>query len=190
MTIDEVKIRKLELEKKRDNLKDEEEKLIVEISTLKAQVDLKQNKVFESEGKQAFIENELTKINNVIEILNIKIDDFEIPKKKEEQETPLQKYSEFIPSKNYEKGDKFRVENRVYEVILKHKSDNHFNSLLTNKYQLIDADTLKPIFNYSITKIYMKNDKVLYDDVIYVSKIDNNNLSPKSNVENWLKLDI
>jgi hypothetical protein len=184
MTIDEVKIRKKELEKRRDDLKETEGKYKVEIATLQAQLDLKNQKIIESEEKRTSIESELTKINNIFEILNIPVEEVETPKNKE---NPIEKYEEYKPNFPYHKGDRFRVERRVYEVVSEHKSDNHFNSLLTNKYQLIDSETLKPIFNYSITKTYNKGDKVLDDNTIYTSLKDKNISRPKNTPAEWKK---
>lgn len=184
MTIDEVKIRKKELEKRRDDLKETEEKYKVEIATLQAQLDLKNQKIIESEEKRTSIESELTKINNIFEILNIPVEEVETPKNKE---NPIEKYEEYKPNFPYHKGDRFRVERRVYEVVSEHKSDNHFNSLLTNKYQLIDSENLKPIFNYSITKTYNKGDKVLDDNTIYTSLKDKNISRPKNTPAEWKK---
>jgi hypothetical protein len=184
MTIDEVKIRKKELEKRRDDLKETEGKYKVEIATLQAQLDLKNQKIIESEEKRTSIESELTKINNIFEILNIPVEEVETPKNKE---NPIEKYEEYKPNFPYHKGDRFRVERRVYEVVSEHKSDNHFNSLLTNKYQLIDSETLKPIFNYSITKTYNKGDKVLDDNTIYTSLKDKNISRPKNTPQEWKK---
>ena len=184
MTIDEVKIRKKELEKRRDDLKETEGKYKVEIATLQAQLDLKNQKIIESEEKRTSIESELTKINNIFEILNIPVEEVETPKNKE---NPIEKYEEYKPNFPYHKGDRFRVERRVYEVVSEHKSDNHFNSLLTNKYQLIDSETLKPIFNYSITKTYNKGDKVLDDNTIYTSIKDKNISRPKNTPQEWKK---
>lgn len=184
MTIDEVKIRKKELEKRRDDLKETEGKYKVEIATLQAQLDLKHQKIIESEEKRTSIESELTKINNIFEILNIPVEEVETPKNKE---NPIEKYEEYKPNFPYHKGDRFRVERRVYEVVSEHKSDNHFNSLLTNKYQLIDSETLKPIFNYSITKTYNKGDKVLDDNTIYTSLKDKNISRPKNTPAEWKK---
>ena len=187
MTIDEVKARKKELEKRRDDLKESEGKFKVEIATLQAQVDLKHQKIIESEEKRTIIEDELTKINNVFEILNIKIGDVEtLP---EENKNPEEKYEEYKPNFPYHKGDRFRVERRAYEVVSEHKSDNHFNSLLTNKYQLIDPTTLKPIFNFSISKTYNIGDKVLDDNVVYTSLKDKNISRPKSTPAEWKKED-
>lgn len=184
MTIDEVKIRKKELEKRRDDLKETEGKYKVEIATLQAQLDLKNQKIIESEEKRTSIESELTKINNIFEILNIPVEEVETPKNKE---NPIEKYEEYKPNFPYHKGDRFRVERRVYEVVSEHKSDNHFNLLLTNKYQLIDSETLKPIFNYSITKTYNKGDKVLDDNTIYTSLKDKNISRPKNTPAEWKK---
>ena len=184
MTIDEVKIRKKELEKRRDDLKETEGKYKVEIATLQAQLDLKNQNIIESEEKRTSIESELTKINNIFEILNIPVEEVETPKNKE---NPIEKYEEYKPNFPYHKGDRFRVERRVYEVVSEHKSDNHFNSLLTNKYQLIDSETLKPIFNYSITKTYNKGDKVLDDNTIYTSLKDKNISRPKNTPAEWKK---
>lgn len=186
MTIDEIKIRKKELEKRRDNLKLEEEKQIIEMKTLQAQIDIKKSKIIESEEKRKVIEEELTKINNVFEILNIKIEDVEKPPV-ENNKNPAEKFEEYKPNFPYLKGDRFRVERRAYEVVQEHKSDNHFNSLLTNKYQLIDPVTLKPIFNYSITKTYNIGDKVLEDNVVYTSLKDKNISRPKSTPAEWKK---
>ena len=184
MTIDEVKIRKKELEKRRDDLKEAERKVKVEIATLQAQLDLKNQKIIESEEKRTSIEDELTKINNVFEILNIPVEEVETPKDKE---NPIEKYEEYKPNFPYHKGDRFRVEKRAYEVVSEHKSDNHFNSLLTNKYQLIDPETLKPIFNFSISKTYNLGDKVLDDNVVYTSLKNNNVSRPKNNILEWKK---
>nr|DAI26459.1 MAG TPA: Chitin oligosaccharide deacetylase [Caudoviricetes sp.] len=184
MTIDEVKIRKKELEKRRDDLKETEGKYKVEIATLQAQLDLKNQKIIEIEEKRTSIESELTKINNIFEILNIPVEEVETPKNKE---NPIEKYEEYKPNFPYHKGDRFRIERRVYEVVSEHKSDNHFNSLLTNKYQLIDSETLKPIFNYSITKTYNKGDKVLDDNTIYTSIKDKNISRPKNTPQEWKK---
>nr|DAX69038.1 MAG TPA: Chitin oligosaccharide deacetylase [Caudoviricetes sp.] len=186
MTIDEVKSRKKELEKRRDDLKELEGKLKVETATLQAQLSLKQQNIIENEETRTTIEDELTKINNVFEILNIIVDEVEPPKKKDEEKNPLEKFEEYKPNNLYHKGDRFRVEKRAYEVNFEHKSDNHFNSLLTNKYQLIDPETLKPIFDYSIAKTYNKGDKVLYDNIIYTSLKDDNKLSPRDNPD-WKK---
>lgn len=186
MTIDEVKARKKELEKRRDDLKETEGKFKVEIGTLQAQLDLKHQNIIESEEKRTIIEDELTKINNVFEILNIKIEDVETPPV-EDNKNPAEEYEEYKPNFRYLKGDRFRVEKRVYEVILEHKSDNHFNSLLTNKYQLIDPTTLKPIFNFSISKTYNIGDKVLDDNVVYTSLKNNNVSRPKNNLLEWKK---
>ena len=185
MTIDEVKIRKKELEKRRDDLKEAEGKVKVEIATLQAQLELKHQNIIESGKKRAIIEEELTKINNVFEILNIKIEDVETPPA--ENKNPAEKYEEYKPNFPYIKGDKFRVEKRVYEVVSEHKSDNHFNSLLTNKYQLIDPVTLKPIFNFYITKTYNIGDKVLDDNIIYTSLKDKNISRPKNTPSEWKK---
>lgn len=184
MTIDEVKIRKKELEKRRDDLKESEGKVKVEMATLQAQLDLKNQKIIESEEKRTSIEDELSKINNVFEILNIPVEEIENPKDKE---NPIEKYEEYKPNFPYRKGDRFRVERRAYEVVSEHKSDNHFNSLLTNKYQLIDSETLKPIFNYSITKTYNIGDKVLDNNVVYTSLKNNNVSRPKNNILEWKK---
>jgi hypothetical protein len=184
MTIDEVKIRKKELEKRRDDLKETEGKYKVEIATLQAQLDLKNQKIIEIEEKRTSIESELTKINNIFEILNIPVEEVETPKNKE---NPIEKYEEYKPNFPYHKGDRFRIERRVYEVVSEHKSDNHFNSLLTNKYQLIDSETLKPIFNYSITKTYNKGDKVLDDNTIYTALKDKNISRPKNTPQEWKK---
>jgi hypothetical protein len=186
MTIDEVKIRKKELEKRRDDLKETEGKYKVEIATLQAQLDLKNQKIIESEEKRTSIESELTKINNIFEILNIPVEEVETPKNKE---NPIEKYEEYKPNFPYHKGDRFRVERRVYEVVSEHKSDNHFNSLLTNKYQLIDPTTLKPIFSHSIAKTYNKGDKVLDDNTIYTSLKDKNISRPKNTPAEWKKED-
>jgi hypothetical protein len=186
MTIDELKIRKKELEKRRDDLKDTEGKFKVEMATLQAQLDLKHQNIIEIEEKRTIIEEELTKINNVFEILNIKIEDAEKPPV-ENNKNPAEKYQEYKPNFLYHKGDRFRVEKRVYEVGLEHKSDNHFNALLTNKYQLIDPETLKPILNYSITKTYNKGDKVLDDNVVYTSLKDKNVSRPKNTPAEWKK---
>lgn len=186
MTIDEVKIRKKELEKRRDDLKETEGKYKVEIATLQAQLDLKNQKIIESEEKRTSIESELTKINNIFEILNIPVEEVETPKNKE---NPIEKYEEYKPNFPYHKGDRFRVERRAYEVVSEHKSDNHFNSLLTNKYQLIDPTTLKPIFNFSISKTYNIGDKVLDDNVVYTSLKDKNISRPKSTPAEWKKED-
>lgn len=185
MTIDEVKIRKKELEKRRDDLKEAEGKYKVEIATLQAQLDLKHQNIIESEEKRTIIEEELTKINNVFEILNIKIEEVEISP--EENKNPAEKYEEYKPNFPYLKGDRFRVEKRVYEVVYEHKSDNHFNPLLTNKYQLIDSTTLKPIFSHSIAKTYNKGDKVLDDNTIYTSLKDKNISRPKNTPAEWKK---
>ena len=186
MTINEVKIRKKELEKMRDGLKEAEGKVKVEMATLQAQLDLKNQKIIESEEKRSSIEEELSKINNVFEILNIPVEEVETPKDKE---NPIEKYEEYKPNFPYLKLDRFRVEKRVYEVVSEHKSDNHFNSLLTNKYQLIDPVTLKPIFNYSITKTYNIGDKVLDDNVVYTSLKNSNVSRPKNNILEWKKED-
>lgn len=186
MTIDEVKIRKKELEKRRDDLKETEGKYKVEIATLQAQLDLKNQKIIESEEKRTSIESELTKINNIFEILNIPVEEVETPKNKE---NPIEKYEEYKPNFPYHKGDRFRVERRVYEVVSEHKSDNHFNSLLTNKYQLIDPTTLKPIFSHSMAKTYNKGDKVLDDNTIYTSLKDKNISRPKNTPAEWKKED-
>lgn len=106
-----------------------------------------------------------------------------------EAEEEPKKYDGFKGAFDYKKGDRFKVEKRLYEVVYDHTSDEKFNKLATNKYQLIDEDTLKPIFNYSVLKTYNKFEKCLSDDHIYSSKIDKNGTSPITNPENWFKID-
>lgn len=184
MNLKEIEKRSLKIEKDLIDLNDKKEKLQIEVAVLEAQASFKSNNILDFEEKISFLKAEKRKLEIAKEILQTPAL-LENDYVQEEQS-----YESFKANFEYRVGNIFKVEKRLYQVLQNHKSDEKFNKLLTNKYQLIDNDTLKPIFNYSITKIYKKNDKVLYDDVIYVSKIDNNNLSPKSNQENWLKLDI
>lgn len=183
MNLKEIEKIILKIEKDLMTLTEQREKLQVEIAVLEAQARFKTNNVLEFEEKISSLKTEIRKLEIAKEVMKTPAQ-----VENEEQETKKE-FENFKPKFNYKIGEIFKVEKRLYQVLQHHISDENFNKLLTNKYQLIDNDTLKPIFNYSITKTYNKNDKVLYDDIVYVSKIDNNNLSPKSNPENWQKLD-
>lgn len=182
MNLKEIEKKILKIEKDLMSLTEQKEKLQVEVAVLEAQARFKTNNVLDFEEKISSLKTEIRKLEIAKEVL-------QIPAQVEDEEQQIEKeFENFKPKFNYKIGDIFKVEKRIYQVLQHHTSDEKFNKLLTNKYQLID-NALKPIFNYSITKTYNKNDKVLYNDIVYISKIDNNNLSPKSNPENWQKLD-
>ena len=184
MNLKEIEKKKILIEKEILTIAKAKADLEVEIAVFEAQAKLKSNNIIDLEEKIALLKSEKKKLEFAEEVIKTPAT------QDEEPDTPKPQYEDFKPNHQYKVGDIFKVEKRLYQVIQFHTSDEKFNKLLTNKYQLIDNDTLKPILNYSITKTYNKNDKVLYDDNIYVSKIDNNNLSPKSSPQNWLKLDI
>ena len=173
-----IEIEILKKEKERDNLS-------IEVATLEAQVKVKNSKFFDLDEEIADLRAEKRKLEIAREVI---LTPAQSESEEEEPEKP-QKYEGFKANHKYIKGDRFKESNRLYEVVYDHTSDEKFNKLATNKYQLIGEDTLKPIFNYSVLKTYNKFEKCLSDDHIYSSKIDKNGTSPIVNPENWIKVD-
>lgn len=172
-----IEIEILKKEKERDNLS-------IEVATLEAQVKVKNSKFFDLDEEIADLRAEKRKLEVAREVI---LTPAQSENEEEEPEKP-QKYEGFKTNHKYIKGDRFKEGNRLYEVVYDHTSDEKFNKLATNKYQLIDEDG-KPIFNYSVLKTYNKFEKCLSDDHIYSSKIDKNGTSPITNPENWIKVD-
>lgn len=185
MKLKEIESKKTEIEKEVLKTEQQLDTLVVEIATLEAQIKSKNRKVMDLTEQISTKRSELRKLEIAKEII---LTPAQSESEEEEPEKP-QKYEGFKGGFDYKKGDRFKVEKRLYEVVYDHTSDEKFNKLATNKYQLIDEDTGKPIRDYSFTKTYNKFDKVLYQDNIYSSKIDNNTTSPRNNPENWFKID-
>lgn len=185
MKLKEIESKKTEIEKEVLKTEQQLDTLVVEIATLEAQIKSKNRKVMDLTEQISSKRSELRKLEIAKEII---LTPAQSENGEEELEKP-QKYEGFKGGFDYKKGDRFKVEKRLYEVVYDHTSDEKFNKLATNKYQLIDEDTGKPIRDYSFTKTYNKFDKVLYQDNIYSSKIDNNTTSPRNNPENWFKID-
>lgn len=172
-----IEVEILKKEKERDNLS-------IEVATLEAQVKVKNSKFFDLDEEIADLRAEKRKLEVAREVI---LTPAQSENEEEEPEKP-QKYEGFKTNHKYIKSDRFKEGNRLYEVVYDHTSDEKFNKLATNKYQLIDEDG-KPIFNYSVLKTYNKFEKCLSDDHIYSSKIDKNGTSPITNPENWIKVD-
>lgn len=175
----------VEVEKEVAKKEQEMDDINSEIATMGVQIDSKKRKVMDLLQLISDKRSELRKLEIAREIM---LTPAQLDNTGEAEEEP-KKYDEFKGEFDYKKGNRFKVGNRVYEVVYDHKSDKTFNKLATNKYQLIDEETGKPINEYSFIKTYNKFDKVLSQDHIYSSKIDNNNTSPKNNPENWLMID-
>ena len=175
----------VEIEKEVAKKEQEMDNINSEIATMGVQIDSKKRKVMDLLQLISDKRSELRKLEIAREII---LTPAQSESEEEEPEKP-QKYEGFKANHKYIKGDRFKESNRLYEVVYDHTSDEKFNKLATNKYQLIDEDTLKPINDWSFTKTYNKFDKVLYQDNIYSSKIDNNTTSPRNNTENWFKID-
>lgn len=172
-----IEVEILKKEKERDNLS-------IDVATLEAQVKVKNSKFVDLDEEIADLRAEKRKLEIAREVI---LTPAQSESGEEEPEKP-QKYEGFKPNHKYIKDDRFKEGNRLYEVVYDHTSDEKFNKLATNKYQLIDEDG-KPIFNYSVLKTYNKFEKCLSDDHIYSSKIDKNGTSPIVNPENWIKVD-
>ena len=185
MKLKEIENKKTEIEKEVLKTVQQLDTLVVEIATLEAQIKSKNRKVMDLTEQISSKRSELRKLEIAKEII---LTPAQSESEEEEPEKP-QKYEGFKANHKYIKGDRFKESNRLYEVVYDHTSDEKFNKLATNKYQLIDEDTLKPIFNYSVLKTYNKFEKCLSDDHIYSSKIDKNGTSPITNPENWFKID-
>lgn len=185
MKLKEIESKKTEIEKEVLKTEQQLDTLVVEIATLEAQIKSKNRKVMDLTEQISSKRSELRKLEIAKEII---LTPAQSESEEEEPEKP-QKYEGFKANHKYIKGDRFKESNRLYEVVYDHTSDEKFNKLATNKYQLIDEDTGKPIFNYSVLKTYNKFEKCLSDDHIYSSKIDKNGTSPITNLENWFKID-
>jgi hypothetical protein len=185
MKLKEIESKKTEIEKEVLKTEQQLDTLVVEIATLEAQIKSKNRKVMDLTEQISSKRSELRKLEIAKEII---LTPAQSESEEEELEKP-QKYEGFKANHKYIKGDRFKESNRLYEVVYDHTSDEKFNKLATNKYQLIDEDTGKPIFNYSVLKNYNKFEKCLSDDHIYSSKIDKNGTSPITNPENWFKID-
>lgn len=185
MKLKEIDKKVVEIEKEVAKKEREMDDINSEIATMGVQIDSKKRKVMDLLQLISDKRSELRKLEIAKEII---LTPAQSESEEEEPEKP-QKYEDFKGGFDYKKGDRFKVEKRLYKVVYDHTSDEKFNKLATNKYQLIDKDTLKPIRDYSFTKTYNKFDKVLYQDNIYSSKIDNNTTSPRNNPENWFKID-
>lgn len=173
-----IEVEILKKEKERDNLS-------IEVATLEAQVKVKNSKFFDLDEEIADLREEKRKLEVAREII---LTPAQLDNASETEEEKQKQYDSFKSNHKYIKGDRFKESNRLYEVVYDHTSDEKFNKLATNKYQLIDEDG-KPIFNYSVLKTYNKFEKCLSDDHIYSSKIDKNGTSPITNPENWIKVD-
>lgn len=185
MKLKEIDKKIVEIEKEVAKKEQEMDDINSEIATMGVQIDSKKRKIIDLLQLISDKRSELRKLEIAKEII---LTPAQSESEEEEPEKP-QKYEGFKSNHKYIKGDRFKVEKRLYEVVYDHTSDEKFNKLATNKYQLIDEDTLKPINDWSFTKTYNKFDKVLYQDNIYSSKIDNNTTSPRNNPENWFKID-
>lgn len=185
MKLKEIESKKTEIEKEVLKTEQQLDTLVVEIATLEAQIKSKNRKVMDLTEQISSKRSELRKLEIAKEII---LTPAQSESEEEEPEKP-QKYEGFKANHKYIKGDRFKESNRLYEVVYDHTSDEKFNKLATNKYQLIDEDTGKPIFNYFVLKTYNKFEKCLSDDHIYSSKIDKNGTSPITNPENWFKID-
>lgn len=185
MKLKEIESKKTEIEKEVLKTEQQLDTLVVEIATLEAQIKSKNRKVMDLTEQISSKRSELRKLEIAKEII---LTPAQSESEEEEPEKP-QKYEGFKANHKYIKCDRFKESNRLYEVVYDHTSDEKFNKLATNKYQLIDEDTGKPIFNYSVLKTYNKFEKCLSDDHIYSSKNDKNTTSPITNPENWFKID-
>lgn len=175
----------VEIEKEVAKKEQEMDDINSEIATMGVQIDSKKRKVMDLLQLISDKRSELRKLEIAKEIMQTPA---QLDNTGEAEEEP-KKYDGFKGGFDYKKGNRFKVGNRVYEVVYDHTSDEKFNKLATNKYQLIDEETGKPIFNHSILKNYNKFEKCLIDDHIYSSKIDKNGTSPITNPENWFKID-
>ena len=185
MKLKEIDKKVVEIEKEVAKKEQEMDDINSEIATMGVQIDSKKRKVMDLLQLISDKRSELRKLEIAKEII---LTPAQLDNTGEAEEEP-KKYDGFKGGFDYKKGDRFKVEKRLYEVVYDHTSDEKFNKLATNKYQLIDEDTLKPIFNHSILKTYNKFEKCLSDDHIYSSKIDKNGTSPITNPENWFKID-
>lgn len=185
MKLKEIDKKIVEIEKEVAKKEQEMDDINSEIATMGVQIDSKKRKVMDLLQLISDKRSELRKLEIAKEII---LTLAQSESEEEEPEKP-QKYEGFKANHKYIKGDRFKESNRLYEVVYDHTSDEKFNKLATNKYQLIDEDTGKPIFNYSVLKTYNKFEKCLSDDHIYSSKIDKNGTSPITNPENWFKID-
>lgn len=185
MKLKEIDKKIVEIEKEVAKKEQEMDDINSEIATMGVQIDSKKRKVMDLLQLISDKRSELRKLEIAKEIMQTPA---QLDNTGEAEEEP-KKYEGFKGGFDYKKGDRFKVEKRLYEVVYDHTSDEKFNKLATNKYQLIDEDTGKPIFNYSVLKTYNKFEKCLSDDHIYSSKIDKNGTSPITNPENWFKID-
>ena len=184
MKLKDIENKKMEIEKEVEIKEKEMDVLNVEIATLEAQAKSKNRKMMDLAESISLKKDELRKLEIAKEVL---LTPAQLDSTEDETEQP-KKYDSFKPEYSYTKGERFKEGNRLYEVVYNHTSDKKFNKLATNKYQLTDEDTLKPILNYSILKTYNKFEKCLSDDIIYSSKIDENKYSPKVRPDLWFKI--
>lgn len=175
----------IEIEKEVAKKEQEMDDINSEIATMGVQIDSKKRKVMDLLQLISDKRSELRKLEIAREII---LTPAQLDNASETEEEKPKQYGGFKGEFDYKKGDRFKVGSRLYEVVYDHTSDEKFNKLATNKYQLIDEDG-KPIFNHSILKKYNKFEKCLSNDHIYSSKIDKNGTSPISNPENWIKVD-
>ena len=175
----------VEIEKEVAKKEQEMDTLNIEIATLETQAKSKSRKVMDLLEIISSKRAELRKLEIAKEVIQTPA---QLDNASETEEEQPKKYEDFKANHKYIKGDRFKEGNRLYEVVYDHTSDEKFNKLATNKYQLIDEDG-KPIFNHSILKKYNKFEKCLSNDHIYSSKIDKNETSPITNPENWIKVD-
>lgn len=175
----------VEIEKEVAKKEQEMDDINSEIATMGVQIDSKKRKVMDLLQLISDKRSELRKLEIAKEII---LTPAQLDNASETEEEKPKQYDGFKPNHKYIKGDRFKEGNRLYEVVYDHTSDEKFNKLATNRYQLIDEDG-KPILNHSILKKYNKFEKCLSNDHIYSSKIDKNETSPITNPENWFKID-
>lgn len=99
-------------------------------------------------------------------------------------------YEEYKVGKLYYPGDIFKYENQLYEVIFEHTSQKEWKPDETpSTYKQISADNVIPEWEQpdGYADAYNKGDKVIYDDDVYTSLVDQNTWIPKDNPTLWEK---
>ena len=106
-------------------------------------------------------------------------------------------YELWEPDVSYEVGTKLSHENGVYEVLQAHTSQSDWEpqdvpALFKSVYQTKTSDGEEVIPDFKqptgAHDSYSKGDKVLFEDKVYESTIDNNAYSPADYPQGWKEL--
>lgn len=120
----------------------------------------------------------------------------------DQKEEILSRYEEYQDNKEYEEGDKFTYQGKIYEVIQEHRSQADwipsstpalYKEFLSVKIKDEEGNESEVVAEFKkptgAHDAYKKGDKVSFEGAIYESLIDNNAYSPFEHQQGWKKIE-